>query len=360
MGKCIVSGCPNRMVAPNRLALNRPTRRFFRFPRDPDRVKVWLAALRETDKDRLEEHIICEDHFLPEDLCKAGIRGDAIPIMPPYLDGPLGLVGSWSRDALQEEAQWSPGPDPPKQDSGGGAEKPAEPETTRDSPEAAVRVVIADTPLSLLTRGFLELLMASGEGVVDIEEAAKNLQTLTCRVLNIIGVLRGLGLVQREPGNRVKWIGGPIYNFLFRNPLRFLVVLEKLQQVENELDQLIKMCSEQLFSLTEDPQNAASAYVSCEDIVRLFQDQTTIVVKAPLDTKLNVPPPDQKSARVHLIAEQNPILALTCEADPADPAASLPAGHSRPFTLLERSSVRIFSLHRVGDLRRPETKKRPL
>lgn len=55
--------------------------------------------------------------------------------------------------------------------------------------------------------------------------------------------------------------GGPIYSFLFRNPLRFLVVLEKLQQVENELDHLIKTCSEQLFSLTDDQQNAA--YPSC-------------------------------------------------------------------------------------------------
>lgn len=78
-------------------------------------LQVWLAALRETDKDHLEEHIICEDHFLPEDLSKTGVSSDAIPIMPPYLDVPLGLMGSWSGDPLQEEEQWTPGPDPPKQ-----------------------------------------------------------------------------------------------------------------------------------------------------------------------------------------------------------------------------------------------------
>lgn len=67
-------------------------------------------------------------------------------------------------------------------------------------------VLDSDTPLSLLTRGFLELLMASAEGVVDVEEAAVNLQTPPRRVLHITSILRGLGLVQRESRNRVKWM----------------------------------------------------------------------------------------------------------------------------------------------------------
>ncbi|MED6294295.1 hypothetical protein CHARACLAT_019704 [Characodon lateralis] len=109
MGKCVVSGCPNRMGNFNRSVLNRAPKRFFRFPTAPDRVKVWLAALRETDKDTLEQHFICEDHFLPEDIFKNGISSDAIPIMPPYLDGQRHLISPWSGDSLQEEEQWSNG-----------------------------------------------------------------------------------------------------------------------------------------------------------------------------------------------------------------------------------------------------------
>lgn len=62
-----------------------------------------------------------------------------------------------------------------------------------------------DTPLSLLTRGFLELLMASADQVVDIEEVAVSLLTSTRRVYNIVSVLRGLSMVQRT-GTRVKWV----------------------------------------------------------------------------------------------------------------------------------------------------------
>lgn len=86
--------------------------------------QVWLAALREADKDRSELHVICEDHFLPEDIGQTGVRSDAIPVMPPYLDGPGGLFSPWSTETLQEEEQWlsggceeeeEAGPDPPQQ-----------------------------------------------------------------------------------------------------------------------------------------------------------------------------------------------------------------------------------------------------
>ncbi|XP_017279085.1 transcription factor E2F6 [Kryptolebias marmoratus] len=372
MGKCVVSGCPNRMVANARATSNRPPRRFFRFPRDPDRVKVWLAALRENDQDRLEHQVICEDHFLPEDICKTGVRSDAIPLMPPYLDGPQGRVSSWSREAPQEEEQWPPrdceeegggeaGPDPPQQDPGEAAGNPPGPEMTSDSPQTETSSIKADTPLSWLTRGFLELLMATPDAAVGIEEAATSLQTSTRRVHNIVSVLRGLGLVRREPENRVKWIGtGPICSFLWRNPLRFLETLEKLKQVENELDRLIKTCAEQLFSLTDDEQNAASAYVSCEDIARLrdFQEQTVIVVRAPQDTKLNVPPPDQRSTRMHLIAERGPILALTCDVGSQQTSTFDPTDSGRSFSTLNKSRHRIFSLHR--EVIRVQQKTRPV
>ncbi|XP_037541153.1 transcription factor E2F3 [Nematolebias whitei] len=370
MGKCVVSGCPNRIVPYNRFAPHRPARRFFRFPKDPDRVKVWLAALRESDKDRSEQHVICEDHFLPEDISKTGVSSDAIPLMPPYLDGPGGLFSPWSTEALQEEEQWlaggceeegeeEAGPDPQEQDPDGGAESPAEPQKTRDSPRAETsgRMIKADTPLSLLTRGFLELVMASPDRVVDIEAVAASLLTSTRRVYNIVSVLRGLSMVQRM-GTRVK---GPdwICSFLFRNPLRFLVALEKLKQVENKLDHLIRTCAEQLFSLTDDAQSAASAYVTLEDIARLrdLQEQTVIVVKAPRGTKLNVPPPDQRSTRMHLISEKNPIVALTCEVGSQNPVTSDPAADGRSFSELDKSRIKIYSLHRVPEMQRAEVRK---
>ncbi|TKS76173.1 Transcription factor E2F6 [Collichthys lucidus] len=126
MVKCVVSGCPNREVTVNaNLGIfNRAPRRFFSFPKDPARVKVWLAALRETDKQSWsEQHLICEDHFLPEDITADGVNRDAIPIMPPCLDGSLSMISSWGAESSDEEEQWA---------TGGGDDEEEEEDTYED------------------------------------------------------------------------------------------------------------------------------------------------------------------------------------------------------------------------------------
>lgn len=73
-----------------------------------DCVQVWLAALRETDKqDSSDQHLICEDHFLPDDISATGVNNDAIPIMPPYLDGSLGMISPWGVETSEDEDQWA-------------------------------------------------------------------------------------------------------------------------------------------------------------------------------------------------------------------------------------------------------------
>lgn len=70
-------------------------------------LQVWLAALREMDKlDSKEHYLICEDHFLKEDITLNGVKSDAIPIMSPYLDGSIGMISSWeaeTHDVAEEE-----------------------------------------------------------------------------------------------------------------------------------------------------------------------------------------------------------------------------------------------------------------
>lgn len=88
MVKCMVQSCRNyRDVVPGELP-NRPRKRFFSFPNDKARVRVWLAALRESERDIPEHLRICEDHFLTHHITPNGISPDAIPITPP-LDGLL-------------------------------------------------------------------------------------------------------------------------------------------------------------------------------------------------------------------------------------------------------------------------------
>lgn len=72
-------------------------------------LQIWLAALREMDKDAMEQHIICEDHFLPDDIKKSGVSRDAVPLMPPGMDITSGLMSSWGAESPEEDEQWGAG-----------------------------------------------------------------------------------------------------------------------------------------------------------------------------------------------------------------------------------------------------------
>jgi transcription factor E2F3 len=65
----------------------------------------------------------------------------------------------------------------------------------------------------------------------------------------------------------------------------------KLSQEEKKLDELIWSCTLDLKLLTEDSENQRLAYVTYQDIRKIsgLKDQTVIVVKAPPETRLEVP-----------------------------------------------------------------------
>lgn len=378
MGKCVVSGCPNREATVNRGIYNRPPKRFFNFPKDPARVKVWLAALRETDKqDSTEQHLICEDHFLPEDISTNGVNSDAIPIMPPCLDGPL--ISPWGAESSEEEDQWATGGGCDDDDDDGADEgvvdgpanvEPPAPELpVVDIPQqdpgvvkiseantAGVslhqkkeriqtkRVSRTDVSLGVLTQRFLELILNAPDNLVDLRQVTTSLQTRRRRVYDITNVLEGISLVEKQSANKIKWIGScQISNFLWKNQQKFERELENLKLVEETLDTLIKGCAQQLFDMTDDVDNAALAYVTNEDIsrVRAFEEQTVIVVKAPEETKLEVPAPKEDSIQVHLKGGKGPIMVLTCEVG----AGEVTAEKSGCFLSLEESRIKTATLH---------------
>uniref|UniRef100_A0A3P9J8R3 THAP-type domain-containing protein n=1 Tax=Oryzias latipes TaxID=8090 RepID=A0A3P9J8R3_ORYLA len=366
MVKCVVSGCPNRLAAGSRAVFNRPRKRFFDFPKDPARVKVWLAALRETDKqDSTEQHLICEDHFLPEDISKNGVSNEAIPIMPHCLDGPL--VSSWGAESSEDEDQWAAGGDDDCEGEGeGGDVVPFEPKISvpeeppaADQDESYVKVTPEvktasrtqqqmntiqtkassreDVSLGLLAQRFLDLLQNTPDGALDLRDVTTSLNTRRRRVYDITNVLEGISLLERQSANKFKWIGKlPVSSFL--GVFKIQKEVNNLKLVEDTLDSLIKSCAQQLFDLTDDLQNSALAFVTHEDISRLqvFQEQTVMVVKAPEETKLEVPPPKEDSIQVHLKADRGPIMVMTC---------GVGAGQqSSCFMALEESGIKLAPL----------------
>ncbi|XP_065819950.1 transcription factor E2F2 [Labrus bergylta] len=376
MVKCVVTGCPNRSVDVNRGVFKPTPKRFFDFPKDPARVKIWLAALRETDRDELtEQHQICEDHFLPDDVTSNGINPAAIPIMPPYLDGQLGLISPWTAESSEEEEeeeeeeQWGTGgceeeeeEEEEEEDEGGDAAAPQqdhdqgcfkippEPRTTspaapQTKPWIRSKGVRQDVSLGTLTRGFLELLQSSPDGCVDIHQAMMRLQTRRRRVYDITNVLDGINLIEKQSKNKVKWTGRCSISSLAN--LQKLKELENLKQVEDALDGLIKSCARQLFDMTDDTKNASCAYVTLEDVSQLpvFHDQTVIVVKAPEETKLEIPAPREDVIQVHLKAVRGSVTVLTCEVDSGGASSPEPGEIRKHFEKLEESRIKTSRLH---------------
>lgn len=204
-----------------------------------------------------------------------------------------------------------------------------------------------DVSLGMLTRRFLELLLIAPDGSVDLGQVTTSLQTRRRRVYDITNVLDAISLIEKESASRIKWIGkSPISSFLWKSQEKFQREIENLKLVEDTLDTFIKGCAQQLFDMTDDLENAAMAYVTYEDIGRLeaFQEQTVIVVKAPEETKLEIPAPTENSIQVHLKAERGPIMVLTCDIGAGEAVSE--EEKSSCFLTLEESRITRTTLHK--------------
>lgn len=192
--------------------------------------------------------------------------------------------------------------------------QPKSPKTPKSPPEKTRY----DTSLGLLTKKFCQLLAQSSDGVLDLNQAAEVLKVQKRRLYDITNVLEGVRLIKKKSKNNIQWLGcsltsegGPLS---LHHPKQSLdrEILE-LNQEERRLDELIQTCTHNVQRMTEDAQNQKYAYVSYQDIRRIssLRDQTVIVVKAPQETKLEVPDP-KESLQVHLSSSQGPIDVFLC------------------------------------------------
>uniref|UniRef100_A0A8C1FHM3 E2F transcription factor 6 n=1 Tax=Cyprinus carpio carpio TaxID=630221 RepID=A0A8C1FHM3_CYPCA len=346
MAKCVVQGCINHSDLRSGEQSSRTHKRFFRFPKDKARVKVWLAALRETEREITDQHQICEDHFLSHHITPNGISPDAVPIMPPS----EGLVAGWSSCDEQDEHS------DPVEEGGVAAEEDLYDVEFEDYEEeddddhsladngpysmnskfqgqfyteslinnpninnvnqatgASSRQALhrSDVALGRLTKHFMQLLHTAPNGVLDLNEVTRKLGTRKRRVYDITNVLTGIQLIKKTSKNKIQWMNPASVSAKMKADLLHL------KSTEEALDWLIKDCAQQLFALTDLKDNADSAYVTYEDICQIgvFKDQTIIAIRAPEETKLEVPTPTEESIQIHLKGSRGPIHILTCETE---------------------------------------------
>ncbi|XP_019368073.1 PREDICTED: transcription factor E2F2 isoform X1 [Gavialis gangeticus] len=192
-----------------------------------------------------------------------------------------------------------------------------------------------DTSLGLLTKKFIRLLSESGDGVLDLNRAAEVLEVQKRRIYDITNVLEGIQLIRKKSKNNIQWMGTGLFEdtSMAAKQQTMRQELVDLSKSERTLDGLIQDCTLQLKHLTEDGTNQRLAYVTYQDIRAMsnFREQTVIVVKAPPETRLEVPDCHEENVQLHLRSANGPIEVYLC---PEEVAEDSPASESR---LLEPS-----------------------
>lgn len=153
-----------------------------------------------------------------------------------------------------------------------------------------------DTSLGLLTKRFVTMLRGSPDGVVDLNTACDVMGVQKRRIYDITNVLEGVKLIQKESKNKIRWVGGgEVTEKILTQRTGLRGEVSELQLQEHRLDTMIRNAQLQLKMLTADNENKRLAYVTYRDIrtVTEFEDQTIVAIKAPPETKLEVPHPDQ-------------------------------------------------------------------
>ncbi|KAI9548516.1 hypothetical protein NQZ68_007374 [Dissostichus eleginoides] len=153
-----------------------------------------------------------------------------------------------------------------------------------------------ETSLGLLTRRFADIMRRSHDGVVDLNFVAHELNAPKRRLYDVTNVLEGIKLIKKKSKNYIEWLGGEVNSAAD-------VELKDLVEQERILDE------------------TTFAYLTYEDVQQIpsLKEQTVIVIRAPAETKLEVPHPEE-SLQVHLSSTQGPIEAFLCSEN------SLPLG----------------------------------
>ncbi|XP_037549566.1 transcription factor E2F3 [Nematolebias whitei] len=159
----------------------------------------------------------------------------------------------------------------------------------------------SDTSLFFLTRRFAEKLSLSVDGVLDLKLVSQELNLSRRRIYDITNVLEGIRLIKKTSKSHIQWLG----RSLIDNTNKQLMALA---EEEMKLDELIQSCTQQIRKLCEERHIHKYAYLTHTDVrsIQSLRDQTVIVIKAPAETNVQVPHPDE-SLRVHIRSINGPI-----------------------------------------------------
>ncbi|XP_004082551.1 transcription factor E2F2 isoform X2 [Oryzias latipes] len=174
-----------------------------------------------------------------------------------------------------------------------------------------------DTSLGLLTKKFVGLIAESPDGVLDLNWATEVLEVQKRRIYDITNVLEGVQLIRKKSKNNIQWLVGDVFRGGASGGEKACSLrreLVDLDRAERSLDDLIQSSTTKLKQLTEYKDSQRLGYVTYQDIrsIASLRDQTVIAVKAPAETKLEVPETAAGSLQIYLKSKNGPIEVYLC------------------------------------------------
>lgn len=207
--------------------------------------------------------------------------------------------------------------------------------------------------LGILTTRFVTLLQEAPEGILDLKTAADTLAVRQKRrIYDITNVLEGIGLIEKKSKNSIQWLGaGPGCNS--REVTDKLTELKdeinELREREVEIEKYYKWCKQSVFNLQDDKLNKLNAFVTDQELLSAFPNQTVLVVQTPSGSgsSMEVPVPNHNDNnltddptnnrkhirhRIHLKSNNGPIdVTLVHGEEPCSMTPLLPPPNGTDF-----------------------------
>ncbi|OMJ77333.1 hypothetical protein SteCoe_23076 [Stentor coeruleus] len=154
-----------------------------------------------------------------------------------------------------------------------------------------------DSSLGVLTKNFVSLIQNAPNKCIEINDATRILQVQKRRIYDITNVLEGIGLIEKKHKNRIRWIGSKSNEDFSQEIMNYEREMRELKEEEDKIDQWTQKLQDSLNQLIKDPEYAALAFITQEDINSLPNltenpNEILLAIKAPPGSILEVPEPD--------------------------------------------------------------------
>ncbi|OMJ85837.1 hypothetical protein SteCoe_12750 [Stentor coeruleus] len=154
-----------------------------------------------------------------------------------------------------------------------------------------------DSSLGVLTKKFVSLIQSAPNKCIEINDATRTLQVQKRRIYDITNVLEGIGLIEKKHKNRIRWIGSKSNEDFSQEIKNYEREMRELKEEEEKIDQWTQRLQDSLNQLIKDPEYAALAFITQEDINSLPNltenpNEILLAIRAPPGSILEVPDPD--------------------------------------------------------------------